>query len=395
MPVYRLVPRPLRQLQAHLVLRDMRRRMRRTSGSSERWAARRGLGEGGRHAHPSRNRGRLPAPRRVHPRRHRPARQAPGPGVAAGRCRHRPAVPWPRRHRLPARLGRRQRRRRVEDPTGADLDRRRRRRTPKGLLFRDVEAAAPAMSRCSRSARASASRIYRTTDGGKTWKLTFVNHAPAAFYDCMAIWPGGRHGLAMSDPVDGKFRIIATHDGGASWPVVDPAGCRRRVGRVRLRRQRHLPGHRRAAARRGWPRAARAARIFHSGDRGRTWTVPTRRSRRPTRAACSRWPSAPAPRPGRRRRLRGAGRRRGHVGVHAQQRPHVDQRRRPRRLPLRRRLGGPEPRRRRSRSARPAPTSPTTAAAPGRPSTTGTSTRCSARTTGPAGRAGWKARSRG
>lgn len=67
-------------------------------------------------------------------------------------------------------------------------------------------------------------RIYRTTDGGATWDAVFVNDDPAAFYDCMAFYPGGRRGLAMSDPVDGKFRILATDDFGASWRVLPSTG---------------------------------------------------------------------------------------------------------------------------------------------------------------------------
>ena len=33
-----------------------------------------------------------------------------------------------------------------------------------------------------------------------------------------------RNGLALSDPVGGKFRILATHDGGRSWAVQPDAG---------------------------------------------------------------------------------------------------------------------------------------------------------------------------
>ena len=29
-----------------------------------------------------------------------------------------------------------------------------------------------------------------------------------------------QHGLALSDPVNGKFRIISTNDGGMSWQLV-------------------------------------------------------------------------------------------------------------------------------------------------------------------------------
>ena len=57
-----------------------------------------------------------------------------------------------------------------------------------------------------------ASRIYRTTDGGRSWTETFRNDEPSAFYNCMDFYPDGRRGLAVSDPVDGKFRIAATQD---------------------------------------------------------------------------------------------------------------------------------------------------------------------------------------
>ena len=62
-----------------------------------------------------------------------------------------------------------------------------------------------------------------TSDGGHSWHAGFVNSDPNAFYDCMSFWDD-RHGLAMSDPVDGKFRVLSTRNGGRSWSVVDPAG---------------------------------------------------------------------------------------------------------------------------------------------------------------------------
>ena len=119
-----------------------------------------------------------------------------------------------------------------------------------GLLLRDVEILRPGHVLVLAIGEADASRIYRTTDGGATWTETFRNDHPSAFYDCLAMWPGGKRGIAMSDPVDGKFRIIETSDGGASWSVVDPAGMPDAVaGRGRLRRERHLPGDGRSARR--------------------------------------------------------------------------------------------------------------------------------------------------
>lgn len=42
----------------------------------------------------------------------------------------------------------------------------------------------------------AASRIYKTTDGGRSWKLSFQNEDPAAFFDCLA-FRDARHGVAM------------------------------------------------------------------------------------------------------------------------------------------------------------------------------------------------------
>jgi photosystem II stability/assembly factor-like uncharacterized protein len=67
------------------------------------------------------------------------------------------------------------------------------------------------------------SRIYKTRDGGQSWTPKFINQEPTAFYDCM-VFENARHGLAMSDPVDGKFRLIETWNWGSNWTIVDPSG---------------------------------------------------------------------------------------------------------------------------------------------------------------------------
>lgn len=66
----------------------------------------------------------------------------------------------------------------------------------------------------------NASRIYRTDDGGQSWNRTFVNEEATAFYDCMAFeTEKPKHGVAMSDPVNGRFRLLETRNGGKSWDV--------------------------------------------------------------------------------------------------------------------------------------------------------------------------------
>jgi photosystem II stability/assembly factor-like uncharacterized protein len=140
-----------------------------------------------------------------------------------------------------------------------------------GLLFRDIEA---------RSARAAvvlaigpgdASRIFRTTDGGASWDAAFVNDDPAAFYDCMAFFPGGRTGLVMSDPVDGRFRILATHDFGRSWQVLPSDGMPEAPTEYGFAASGDcLVTSGRSAY---FGSGGGAARIFRSTDFGLTWTA--------------------------------------------------------------------------------------------------------------------------
>ncbi len=140
-----------------------------------------------------------------------------------------------------------------------------------GLLFRDVEARDAENAVILAIGPGDASRIYRTTDGGTTWDAAFVNDDPAAFYDCMAFYPGGRRGLVMGDPVDGKFRILATSDFGRSWTVLPDEGmpetptefgfaasgdCLVTAGRTAY-----------------FGSGGGASRVFRSDDYGLTWTA--------------------------------------------------------------------------------------------------------------------------
>jgi photosystem II stability/assembly factor-like uncharacterized protein len=93
-----------------------------------------------------------------------------------------------------------------------------------GLLFRDLEAESAQRASVLSIGNGDDSRIYTTTDGGRRWRLAFVNDDPDAFYDSMDFFDGGRRGLALSDPVDGRFRILGTFDSGRSWHVLPTAG---------------------------------------------------------------------------------------------------------------------------------------------------------------------------
>jgi hypothetical protein len=72
------------------------------------------------------------------------------------------------------------------------------------------------------------SRLYKTTNGCKSWRLLFKNpNSPAGFFD--SFWFNGSHGILLSDPVGGQFVVYLSANGGKSWkhdrhPGLDLAG---------------------------------------------------------------------------------------------------------------------------------------------------------------------------
>ncbi|WP_339156559.1 oxidoreductase [Actinomadura luteofluorescens] len=143
----------------------------------------------------------------------------------------------------------------------------------RGLEFRDVEAFDARRAVVLAIGEGDASRVYRTSDGGATWTLGFENDDPRAFYDCVTFFDS-RHGLAVSDPVDGRFRIISTGDAGRSWRVLPPEGMPPALeGEAGFAASGQcLVSH---GSRDVWlaTGGASRSRVFHSGDRGLTWTV--------------------------------------------------------------------------------------------------------------------------
>src|SRR5690242_16452930 len=89
-----------------------------------------------------------------------------------------------------------------------------------GLDFRDVDAFDADTAYLLSIGDGDKSKIYKTTDGGAHWTLQFQNRRPGAFFDCMAFRDRTR-GVAVSDPVDGRFLVIRTDDGGRTWKETD------------------------------------------------------------------------------------------------------------------------------------------------------------------------------
>jgi len=68
----------------------------------------------------------------------------------------------------------------------------------------------------------SASRLYETTDGCAHWRLLFTNPDTTGFWDAIAFW-NAQEGVLLGDPVDGRFVILRTSDGGHHWTRDDSA----------------------------------------------------------------------------------------------------------------------------------------------------------------------------
>ncbi len=64
------------------------------------------------------------------------------------------------------------------------------------------------------------SYIYRTVDGGHHWERTFTDTAQATFLDGIA-FANDQLGWVYGDPVDGRFKLLETRDGGTTWYSIE------------------------------------------------------------------------------------------------------------------------------------------------------------------------------
>ena len=140
------------------------------------------------------------------------------------------------------------------------------------LEFRDVQAVSTTTAYLLAAGPGEKSRIYKTTDAGRSWRLQFMNRDSAAFYDCFDFWDD-THGIAVSDAVHGKMIVIRTDDG-EHWnalaeegmPPASPGEGSPAAGGTCL----IVRGRARA-----WFGTEPRARVYRSDDRGRRWAVVT------------------------------------------------------------------------------------------------------------------------
>ncbi|WP_234736146.1 WD40/YVTN/BNR-like repeat-containing protein [Tellurirhabdus bombi] len=90
--------------------------------------------------------------------------------------------------------------------------------------FRDVYAfsAKVAFLMAAGPAEEDQARLYRTGNGGKTWELVYRTKQKGVFFDSIDFW-NRWDGLVFSDPIDGKWFVLQTTNGGRNWKQVSPS----------------------------------------------------------------------------------------------------------------------------------------------------------------------------
>jgi photosystem II stability/assembly factor-like uncharacterized protein len=140
------------------------------------------------------------------------------------------------------------------------------------LDFRDVEAFSADVAYLLSIGSGEQSRIYKTTHGGKHWDLQFTNHEPKGFLDCMSFWDPQR-GIVVGDPVNGKFQLLITVDGGQHWNYINPESLPpARDGEGAFAASGTcITTHGKSNV--WFATGGPVARVFRSTDSGKTWNV--------------------------------------------------------------------------------------------------------------------------
>jgi photosystem II stability/assembly factor-like uncharacterized protein len=139
------------------------------------------------------------------------------------------------------------------------------------LDFRGVQAFDAGVAYVMSSGEGEKSRIYKTSDLGKTWKAQYTGKESAFFLDALAC-KDEKHCFALSDPVGGKFLVLSTEDG-QHWKEMPresmPAAAAKEGAfaasnsALLIYREHDLY----------FVTGGGAARLFHSPDLGKTWEV--------------------------------------------------------------------------------------------------------------------------
>ena len=115
--------------------------------------------------------------------------------------------------------------------------------------------------------------FFKTTDGGRSWKRKYMNRDPKIFFDGMTFW-NEKNGIAFSDPIDERFFVVTTKDGGDTWREIPsmylPQAWKGEGGFAASGTSIAVAGKDLAWIGTG---GGESARIFFSEDAGENWRV--------------------------------------------------------------------------------------------------------------------------
>lgn len=97
------------------------------------------------------------------------------------------------------------------------------------LDFRGVQAIDRDTALVMSSGKGDLSRLYKTSDGCKTWKLVFSDPDATGFFDSMRRVTS-KQVFVLGDPVDGKFAMFTSRDAGNTWFIADDPGLEAPAG---------------------------------------------------------------------------------------------------------------------------------------------------------------------
>ncbi len=117
---------------------------------------------------------------------------------------------------------------------------------------------------------AGQARIYRTSDAGKPWTLAFETKLPGSFLDAVA-FRDARRGFVLGDPIDGRWFLLTTSDGGRTWTRLEGAAVEKGEAAFAASNSALFVGPKKDV----WIVSGGLAqgRVFRSRDDGKTWTV--------------------------------------------------------------------------------------------------------------------------
>lgn len=113
-------------------------------------------------------------------------------------------------------------------------------------------------------------RFYMTVDGGDSWQVVYELDQAGLFFNSMK-FADDQHGLALSDPIDDRFYVVKTNDGGFTWnrienlPPVEKGEANFAASNTCIE---YLP-----SGEAWFVTGGQVARVFKSLDHGEHWSV--------------------------------------------------------------------------------------------------------------------------